>query len=195
MQAGSKHAGRLLLMMFCAFLICFIRNSACGELQIEMEADEWTWEPGETAFFHGSFVPDASCSGVSLALSADTRLGDAGELQFLSVNGKNLKIRNRAPNITADLTAGEETDFTAAWILPTESEGRLSWAEIHLVISDADGNRIGEGRMTAGTPEENTAILTSSPVQSADRLMLLLAVLCAVVWGAAVGRNIILRKR
>ena len=195
MKEGTKRSGKRFLLMMTVFLICVIRISAYGDLQIEMEPDEWTWEAGETAFFHGSIVPDQNFPDAVLELTADTRLGDAGELQFLSVNGKNIKIRKRAPTVTTDLTAGEETTFTAGWILPSEADGTLKRADICLQISDAEGHIIGEGKLTAGSPEENTALLESSPVRSADRLILFLAILCAVVWISAVGRYEFLKRR
>ena len=183
-----------IIRVWC-MLLCFIPAVCLGDTEIEMTADEWTWNANEVASFHGSIVTDQDAADAVLTLRAETSLEDSGEVIFTSVNGKKLKIRKRGPEITEDLQAGSEFLFEGEWNLPADTGGGIARAVITLTIQDAEGNTIAEGRMEEGSLAAEEAIQGASPAKKADQLILILLLAGLLVWLAAVSRYLVLNLR
>lgn len=192
---NHRKQDRRTLIVFLVLFLCSLFGPACGETVIEITPDEWSWEAGSVSSFHGAVTPGADCEGAVLTMTVETRLEDSGEVFFTSFAGKNIKVKKRGPEWTADLTAGEETPFEGEWYLPEDTGGGLASATILLRVTDADGNEIARAELKEGSEEEETALVNSSPLGTVNRLMILLAAACVIVWGAAVGRHLYLNRK
>lgn len=180
--------------LFCTAL-CLLMGLGLAETQISMTADDWTWEEDGVSAFHGSILADRDVTDAELSLEISTRLEDSGEIQFISVGGKQLKIRKRGPSTNADLIAGEALNFEGEWILPSDTDTGLAYAEIRLKVTDAEGKSLGEGTLEVGSQAEENSLEEASPVKRAERLTMWLAIGCACVWALAIFRHLMLNRK
>lgn len=183
------------ILSLCCMILCLAGNPALADTAIEMHADEWTWEENGISSFHGSILPDQSLEDAVLRLSVETRLEDSGEAIFTSVNEKQIKIRKRGPETTASLEAGTALPFEGEWNLPAETDGGLGYAAIRLTVEDAEGRKIAEGLLEAGSQEAAEALEEATPLSRMNRMIRVLAIGCGVVWLAAFVRGGILRRK
>ena len=169
-----------------------LHSFALGEITIEIFPDEWSWEEGSTSFFHGSIQTDHTVSEAVLYLSVETRLKEAGRIQFLSLNGKKLKTKQRSNSLSTELIEDSTTEFTGQWFLPDEMETDIAYATIRLQALDGDGKEIGTRILEVGSKETDLAMLTNSPVYIIERMMKLFIILAVAFWLTAIGRHLIL---
>jgi len=183
-------------LMACLCLCCILTLApARGEIQVEIAADDWSWEEGSVATFYGSVLSDQDVKDAVMTLSAETRLEDSGEVLFTAVNEKKLKIRKRSAEISEDLKSGEAWTFEGEWALPGDTGEGLAWASIRLTVRDADGKELVTGILEEGSRAEDENAASASPVRRADRIILVLALACAFVWMLAVGRYLLLNRK
>ena len=176
-------------------LLCLMAASALGETKIVMNASEdWTWERGGSSAITGSITPDQDLAEAKLTLEAEISAENPGQVLFMSVGGKKVKIRKRAPTVEADLTAGQETAFEAEWTVPEELENDIAHAVFRLRVEDSSGKEIAASTLEVGSLETESLVVGSSPVQIAEKLILWMGVAAAALWALAVLRFLILRR-
>ena len=179
--------------LVCAML-CWICAGALGEIQVEIIPDEWAWEAGSVATFHGTVTSGENLAGADLSLTVETRLEDSGEALFTAVNGKKLKIRKRASRVTEDLTAGVPLEFEAEWMIPEDTDSGLARAVVTLKVLDSEGKEKGAGTLEQGSRSEDAAREAASPVRKAEKALRILLIAAGVVWAVAILRYLWIKK-
>ena len=179
-------------------LLCIcLCAAAAADMQIKMEAGEWTWEAGGTAAFRGTITTDgADIPGAVMELSVETRMEDSGEAVFSNLNGKNIKVKKRDARMEMDIAGGNaENTFEGEWYLPAEGTEGLAHATIRISITDAAGQKIGQAEMSVGEQSEAAEPIATGLVQKAEMLRNILLIAAGAVWLLAIGRHAILNRK
>ena len=187
---GNREIAGLCALTLAVLLCCTAR----GESNLTIEADDWSWEEGMTTTFQGEITVAEDVPDAELTLSVETRLEDSGEVVFTEVNGTRLKIRKRSATVDAELKAGEAFPFTAEWTAPEEIDGEIAWAAVHLTVKDGADREIASMQAEIGSRAQDAAVGVT-PAGRVGQATLILAILCAAVWTAAILRNLVLRKK
>ncbi len=182
-------------ILAACIMLCVFSFPACGAASILIAADEWTWDEGGIASFHGSITTEKDAAEAYLFLWPETRLEDSGEVLFTGVNGKKLKVRKRASGITQDLKAGIPLEFEAEWHLPEENDSGLARAVIHLSVSDKNGSVIASGELEMGSMEDERAMISETPEYITDVIVFSLAAAAGFCWIAAAFRHFLLNRK
>lgn len=191
-RLSLRKTGFLLFLIFC-----LSSAAALGEIKVNIEPAEWTWEEKANSTFRGTIFTDGQeMQNVRLNLKIDTRLEDSGIIQFTHINGKKLKIRKRGPEVETDLSgAPEGNSFEAEWLVPASTQGGVAHAVVTLSVLDQAGGLIQTGMMEMGSETSEDAIVSASPLARLKRLISYLSVGCGVVWLLAISRYLVLNQR
>ena len=184
-----------LLLICCLLLVWLWTGPARSETSVTLEAGEWTWEAGGISAFSGTIIPDGDLPAAVLKLKAEAMDEDAGTVYFLTLDGKNVKIRRRGPEATVALTAGTPFSFEGQWVLPDETDGSLVYARITLTVENEQGEEIGRGILEMGSRETEKKLLEQTLTGRMNRLIRILTAACAAVWLLAAGRSLILNRK
>ncbi len=191
---------RRITALLCCFLMLIVQTASAEsqkELGIELQKTDWTWTAGEVATFAGTLHPahtDLNGAKLELTIQASPETDDSGKLVFTSCNGKRIKVRNQSE--TCSLENVENSDsipFECSWILP---EGSM-FQKVTITatcISESGENLFSYGMTCVNDSwfEQGDQKIFHIPADL-DQLVLILCVACAVVWTAAIIRNILLR--
>ena len=196
MNRTKGHGGILRFVGCSMVLLLFLCSAASASgLKVELAADDWTWEANGVSSFHGTVRSEEDLPEVRMTLSVGNRLEDPGAVQFISLNGKTLKLRKRAPEADAALKAGEDFVFEGEWYVPENTDGGISQASILLRVLSEDGTELGSGLLEMGSQEDETARINADPERRADMLVWTLAAASALVWAFALIRHAVLNSR
>ncbi|MBQ9251812.1 MAG: hypothetical protein IJ188_04165 [Clostridia bacterium] len=193
MNWHTRRMGRK-FALWCT-LLCLFSATAFADFQIDIIPDEWTWEESGISAFHGQLTADQDLSDATLRLKVETRLEDSGEIQFLSIDGKQLKIRKRGPETVADLSKDTPLTFEGEWNLPENTDAGIAWAAIRLQVEDQEGQLLAETTLEIGDRTVEAELENSSPLKKADRIILILSVCAAAFWALAIIRYGILNRK
>ena len=184
------------LTWFLLLLVISWTGRAFSEQAILQET-EWTWEPGGTATFSGSFTvdgPDVSNASwhreLETATSVDPETG-----VFTEINEKTIRIRKRSCSQTADVLGnGQENTFLGEWYLPEDGVSQ-SHAVLRLKVEDEEGNLITSAELKLGGESGSVASPASTILSWMQKGMIVFAALAVLLWAAAIIRSRVIHRK
>lgn len=187
---------RTIGFLLACFLMLF--GQACGEangLQAGLVSESWSWEANAVCTLAGSIHTGADgLKNATLKLVAETKpeTDNSGKIVFTAVNGNKVKLRRQSDTFLIEEAEGNgDVPVSVSWFMPEEI---LSEARIRLSVIGSDGETLISTELT----QTNDQAAISGPWRipfDLNRIILILTVLAAVIWGAAVLRIILNKKR
>ena len=166
----------------------------CAGADAVLTAENWTWEPGGEIRFTGSATAEGGAADATWRLVMETDPeAEPGSLFFTEINGKTLKMRRRSDTVQADFNGGEENTFAALWYLPEQTED-LSAVTIRFSVTNADGKELAAGFLNAGRENVPAGEGEGQLLTWMNRAILILFPLGALLWLAAILRNLQARR-
>ena len=192
----SRNAERCFLLLL-TILLGFVISASAEDAEIEQE--RWTWEPGETATFTGSFDGSA-WAGRSVTLGLDISVAqkglDIGEVVFTYVNAKKIAVKKQTNQY--ELAVPESPGriyFSGAWHI--DEAYRNGSITLRLTITEDNGIPETLAVMTADNgrdPDNDTGDYAhwARRIRKAGRYILIAA---ACAWLLATARAILTFRR
>ena len=194
---GRKWKNRNWLLLLLTTFLCIAAAGGLSQENAVLKEVEWTWEPGGTATFSGSFSFEGEdVSDAMLTLELKTNQPDQqGSVVFTEINGKTVKIRKRSDTLQADLPGhGAENTFQGDWYLPDEA-ANLSGAVLSFRAEDGQGKLIASAEMKVGGNGEEAGSAPARILNHLHLAVLILAAVTVLLWAAAILRSMLLRKK
>ena len=194
---GQKWKNRNWLLLLLTTFLCTAAAGGFSEEKAVLKEAEWTWEPGGTATFSGSFSFEGEdVSDAMLILELKTNQPDQpGSVVFTEINGKTVKIRKRSDTMQANLQGhGAENTFLGDWYLPEEGVN-LSEAVLGFRAEDGQGKLLASAELKVGGNGEEAGGTPARILNHLHLAILILAAVTVLLWAAAILRNMLLRKR